>query len=128
MPASAGPTQTGKTVRDGQTLNFVANIAAATPKCCLPVVECECRLRKERSGDPEYRGGLDRSGTSRIVELVVEVWVAGTRAECVIQESTKVRIIAPATKFGEFGELEWKATTENLKVLADFLAQSPDNL
>ena len=73
---------------------------------------------------------VDTTGAGSIPdrEIVAQLWVGGYAPECVIQESASVKIIGPPVKFGEFGELEPKAFTENLKVLADYLSQSPDNL
>lgn len=122
-------TQTGKTVRDGQSLTFAANIAGGDPRVQPTLLwNVNAGFVKSGQGTPKIEVDSTGAGTLPDRELVVEVWVGGYAPECVIQESTRVKIIAPATKFGEFGELEWKATTENLKVLADFLAQSPDNL
>jgi len=122
-------TQTGKTVRDGQSLTFAANITGGDPKV-QPTLLWNVNAGFVKSGQGTQKIEVDSTGAGTLPdrELVVEVWVGGYAPECVIQESTRVKIIAPATKFGEFGELEWKAITENLKVLADFLAQSPDNL
>ena len=122
-------TQTGKTVRDGQSLTFAANITGGDPKV-QPTLLWNVNAGFVKSGQGTQKIEVDSTGAGTLPdrELVVEVWVGGYAPECVIQESTRVKIIAPATKFGEFGELEWKAITENLKVLVDFLAQSPDNL
>jgi hypothetical protein len=46
----------------------------------------------------------------------------------VLQASASLKVIAPATKFGEFGAIGADSFATNIKALADFLAQSPDNV
>jgi hypothetical protein len=122
-------TQTGKTVRDGQSLNFIANIAGGDPKVQPTLLwNVNAGYIKDGQGTPKIEVDSTGAGGLPDRELVVEVWVGGYAPECVIQESTKVKIIAPATKFGEFGEIDWKDAVENLKALSTYLAASPYNL
>ena len=122
-------TQTGKTVRDGQSLNFIANIAGGDPRVQPTLLwNVNAGFIKDGQGTPKIEVDSTGAGGLPDRELVVEVWVGGYAAECVIQESTKVKIIAPAVKFGEFGEIDWKDAVENLKALSNYLSTSPDNL
>jgi len=121
--------QAAKVVRDGQPVTFVANIAGGDPKV-VPMLLWNTNAGYIKDGQGTRKIEVDSAGAGSLPEraLTAQVWVGGYAPECVIQESGSVKIIAPAVKFGEFGELPQKAVTENLGVLAQFLSQSTDNL
>ena len=121
--------QSAKTVRDGQPVMFGANIAGGDPKV-QPTLLWSTNAGFVKNGQGTRRIEVDSTGAGTLPdrELVAELWVGGYAPECFIQESAKVQIIAPAAKFGEFGELPAKAVSENLAALANFLSQSKDNV
>lgn len=121
--------QTAKTVRDGQPITFNANIAGGDP-AVQPTLLWNVNAGFIKDGQGTRKIEVDSTGAGSLPEreVVAQLWVGGYAPECLIQESASVKIIAPAVKFGEFGELESKETTENLKVLANFLSQTTDNL
>lgn len=121
--------QSAKTVRDGQPVIFGANIAGGDPKIQPTLLwNVNAGFIKDGQGTRKIEVDSTGAGTLPEREIVAQLWVGGYAPECFSQESASVKIIAPATKFGEFGEMEWKAVAENLKVLANYLSQSTDNL
>ena len=121
--------QSAKTVRDGQPVFFGANIAGGDPKV-QPMLLWNVNAGFIKDGQGTRKIEVDSTGAGTLPEreIIAQVWVGGYAPECISQESASVKIIAPAAKFGEFGELEWKAVAENLKVLAAYLAQTTDTL
>jgi hypothetical protein len=121
--------QAAKVVRDGQPVTFLANIAGGDPKV-QPMLLWSSTAGYIKDGQGMRKIEVDTTGAGGMPdrELQVQLWVGGYAAECVIQETATIKIIPPATKFGEFGELPQKAVTENLQALAQFLAHSTDNV
>jgi hypothetical protein len=121
--------QSAKQVRDGQPVSFAANIAGGDPKI-QPTLLWSTNGGFIKDGQGTRKVDVDTSGAGGLPdgELVADLWVGGYAPECVIQEKAKIKVIAPAAKFGEFGELPPKAVSENLAALASFLAQSQDNI
>lgn len=121
--------QGAQTVRDGQVTNFMANIAGGDSRV-QPTILWSTTAGTIRDGQHTRRIEVDTtgagSGSER--ELKAEVWVGGYAPDCVLQASAKVKIIPPAFKFGEFGEVSAETLKKNLDALSQFLSQSPDNL
>ena len=121
--------QGAQLVRDGQSVNFAANIVGGDPKI-------QATMLWSTSAGTIKQGQYTRSievdstgaGSTPDREIRADLWVGGYAPECLLQASAKVKIIAPPVKFGEFGEVKPDVLTVNLKALADFLEQSPDNL
>lgn len=121
---------TARTIRDGQPLSFNANIAGGDPRVS-PIINWNVSAGMIREGQGTRKIDVDStgSGSSSDRQITADLWVGGYAAECPqIQVSTSVKIIPPAAKFGEFGELDAEALKTNLKALAQFLSQSEDNL
>jgi len=122
--------QSAKTVRDGQPVSFGANIAGGDPKV-MPTLLWSVNggYIKEGQGSRQIQVDSTGAGSAQDRELKAEIWVGGYAPECSsLQASASIKIIPPATKFGEFGELPEKSVSENLEALANFLTQSQDNL
>jgi hypothetical protein len=84
---------------------------------------------KEGQGSRQIQVDSTGAGSALDRELKAELWVGGYAPECsALQASASVKIIPPAMKFGEFGELPPKSVSENLDALANFLSQSQDTL
>ena len=121
--------QSAKTVRDGQPVTFGVNIAGGDPNV-QPTLLWSINAGFIKEGQGTRKIEVDSTGAGSLPEreIVAQLWVGGYAPECFSQESATIKIIAPATKFGEFGELEWKDVAENLKVLANYVSQSTDNI
>lgn len=121
--------QSAKTVRDGQPVIFGANIAGGDQRV-LPQILWNVSGGSLKDGQGTRKIEVDSTGAGNTYdrEVKAEVWVGGYAPECPSQASATVKIIPPATKFGEFGELDAKAVSENLDALVRFLAPSTDNL
>ena len=122
--------QSARTIRDGQPVSFGANIAGGDSKV-MPTLLWNVNAGYIRDGQGSRQIQVDSTGagTASDRELKAELWVGGFAPECSsLQASATVKIIPPAMKFGEFGELPPKSVSENLGALATFLTQSQDNL
>ena len=121
--------QSAKQVRDGQPVSFGVNIAGGDPKV-QPTLLWSTNGGFIKDGQGSRKIEVDTAGAGGLPdgELVADIWVGGYAPECVIQEKAKVKVIAPAAKFGEFGELPPKAVSENLSALASYISQTQDNI
>ena len=121
--------QSGQVAKDGGPVLFALNIGGGDPKI-FPTIVWNLSAGTIRDGQGTRRLTVDSTGagSSPDRQIVADVWVGGYAPECSLQASATVKIIAPAAKFGEFGEIAPDALTKNLKVLSDFLSRSPDNL
>jgi hypothetical protein len=121
--------QSAKQVRDGQPVSFGANIAGGDPNV-QPTLLWSTNGGFIKDGQGTRKIEVDTSGAGVLPdgELVADLWVGGYAPECVIQEKAKIKVIAPAAKFGEFGELPAKAISENLAALASYISQTQDNV
>ncbi len=121
--------QGGGPIRDGQTVGFNANINGGDPKVS-PIISwnVSAGMIKDGHGTPRIEVDSTGAGASSDRQIIADILIGGYAPECTLQASATVRIIPPAVKFGEFGELDAKTLSENLKALAAFLSQSPDNL
>ncbi|HKP70784.1 MAG TPA: hypothetical protein VJV05_15960 [Pyrinomonadaceae bacterium] len=119
----------GRWVQDGQPLAFTLNIAGGDPKV-QPTIIWSTSAGTITKGQGARRIDVDTTGAGGTPdrEVKADVWVGGYAPQCVLQASSAVKIIAPATKFGEFGVVDDETLDRNLDALSTFLSQSPDNL
>ncbi len=119
-----------RTVRDGQPVSITASITGGDPKVSpLLVWSLSAGTVKEGQGTRKIEVDTTGSGNSLDRQVVADLWLGGYAPECGSpQASVAVKIIPPAAKFGEFGELPPDVLATNLKALAEFLSQSQDNL
>jgi len=125
-PPIAVQPQPGGTVRDGQKVYFTANYpSGGEPKTALTIV-WNTSAGSILQGQGTNRVEVDTTGAGSTTEREVkaEVWVNGFAPDCVMQASAFVKIIAPASKFGDFGEVSNEKFSANIKSLAEFLTQS----
>lgn len=121
--------QPGGRVRDGQRLNFIVNIAGGDPKV-VPTIVWSTSAGAIIQGHNTRRIEVDTTGAGMTPdrEVRAEVWIGGYAPECLLQASGTVKIIPPAMKYGEFGEVDDETLKKNLEEMSAFLSQSPDNL
>lgn len=116
-------------LRDGQTINFAVNIVGGDPKVQATMLwSTSAGTIKQGQYSPRIEVDSTGAGGTSDRQLSAEVWVGGYAPECLLQAKAAVKIIAPATKFGEFGEVGPETLTANIKTLANFLEQSQDNV
>lgn len=115
--------------RDGQPVNFVANIAGGDPKA-TPMIVWNLSAGQIIRGHDTRQISVDTTGAGLTYdrEVKADVWIGGYAPECMLQASAKVAIIPSASKFGEFGEVDDEVFKANIDALAKFLSQSPDNV
>ena len=119
----------GQPVRDGQRINFVATINGGDPRV-TPTIVWNTTAGSVTQGHGTRRIEVDTTGAGATPEREVraDLWVGGYPAECQTQAANAVKIIAPATKFGDFGAVDDETFKKNIDALAGFMSQSPDNL
>ncbi len=121
--------QGGQMVRDGQLVVFAANIGGGDPKI-QPTILWSTSAGVIKTGQYTRRLEVDSTGAGSTPdrEVKAELWVGGYAPECLLQAAATIKIVAPATKYGDFGEVAPEAFTRNIKSLAEYLTQSPDNI
>ena len=119
----------GHPTRDGQRVVFTANINGGDPKA-VPMIIWNTTAGVITQGNNTRRIEVDTTGAGALPdrEVKADVWIGGYAPECLVQASGVAKIIAPASKFGEFGEVDEKAFKANMEQMSTFLSQSPDNL
>lgn len=129
-PGSQCPTlsvqaQPPQGVRDGQKVYFTANIIGGDPNV-VPVIVWNVTAGSIVQGQNMRRIEVDSTGAggSPDREIKAEPWISGYAPECVVQSFAAVKVIPPAAKFGEFGEIGDDAFKQNIDALAAFLSQS----
>ena len=120
-----GPQQ----IHDGQPFTFTANLSGGDANI-VPTIVWNVSAGIISKGQSSRTIIVDSTGAGASTEreIKAEVWVGGYAPECVLQASATVSVIGPAVKYGEFGVVPDEIVTRNLKTIAKFLSQSPDNL
>lgn len=115
-------------VREGQPVGFVVNLAGGDPKVA-PTIVWNTSAGTITQGQGSRRIIVDTTGAAAYPdrEIKADVWVGGYAPECVLQGSASTKVIPPATKFGDFGELPDKQVSENLKALSEYISQIPND-
>ena len=128
-PTVSVQTQAGRRARDGEPVSFSANIAGGDPKV-VPTIIWSTSAGSITKGQGTRRIDVDTTGTGSTPdrEIRAEVWVGGYAAQCLVQSSGSVTILAPAIKFGDFGVVDEETLKKNLDALSTYFSQSPDNL
>src|SRR5687767_5448703 len=129
-PTVSVQTQSGQRgLRDGQPVNFTANIAGGDPRV-VPTIIWNISGGGITQGHNTRRIEVDTTGAGSTTdrEVRAEVWVGGYAPECLLQASASVKVIPPTTKFGEFGVVDDQTLKTNLQAVSAFLEQSPDNI
>ena len=122
--------QGARSVRDGQSITFGANIAGGDPKA-QPTILWSTSAGVITEGQGTRRIVVDTTGAGDTPdrEIKADIWVGGYSADCVLQASSTVKVVGSAKKFGEFGDLPAETVTFHLKTLAEFLSNNAtDNL
>ena len=122
--------QPGQVIRDGQPIVFMANVAGGDPKVA-PTLVWNTSAGTITQGQDSRRIQVDSTGAGGTSEREIraDLWIGGYAPECgALQSSVTVKVIAPAVKYGEFGEVDAQTLKTNLEALANSLSQSPDNL
>lgn len=121
--------QPAGTVRDGQRIFFTANYQNADARNTLTIIwNTSAGTILRGQGTSRIEVDSTGAGGTSDREVKAEIWISGSAPDCVMQASALVKVIAPATKFGDFGEVDPEKFSANLRSLADFMSQSPDNL
>jgi hypothetical protein len=107
----------------------MANIAGGDPKV-QPTIIWSTSAGAITQGHNSRRIEVDTTGAGSTPdrEVRADVWIGGYAPECLVQASGTVKVIAPAAKFGDFGEVDEQTLKRNLEAAAAYFAQSPDNL
>ena len=114
-------------VRAGQPIVFMANIAGGDPKI-VPAIVWSTSAGTITQGQGSRRIVVDSTGSGDTPDrsIKADVWIGGYAPECVLQGSASTRVIPPAVRFGDFGEMPDAKISENLKALASYIPQIPE--
>lgn len=115
-------------VREGQVVTLMANIQGGDPKV-VPQIIWSVNGGTIKDGQQTRKVEVDTTGAGAYREITADVWVGGYPGECTgTQASATVRIVPPAAKADEFGELEPDRENERLANVTGAIAQTDDQL
>ena len=118
---------TGKLVRDGQPVTFIANIAGGDPSI-VPTIVWNTSAGSIVSGQGTRNIHVDSTGAGSNREIVADLWVGGLAPECTSQASASVRVAGPPAKVEEFGDLPVEKENERLAAFLSGLPQANDRI
>ena len=99
------PAGRGGGIREGQPLTFAANISGGDQNV-TPQILWSVNNGVIKDGQQTRRIEVDTTGAGSTREITADLWIGGYPGECQAQVSATVRIIPPASKADEFGELD----------------------
>jgi len=117
----------GRTLREGQPLNFVVSIAGGDPTV-QPTIVWSVSAGNITGGQGTRRIDVDTTGAGAYREIVADLWVGGYAPECQSQASANVKVIGPPVKVDEFGLMESEKESERVNAISAPLAQTVDNI
>lgn len=117
-----------RTVREGQPVMFVANISGGD-KTVTPSIVWSVSAGVIKDGQGTRRIEVDTHGGGADRQIVADLWLGGYAAECGSQAPAQsIRVVPPASKADEFGDLAVDKENERIEAIAGALSQSSDNL
>jgi hypothetical protein len=117
----------GRNVREGQPVIFAANIAGGDQNVS-PQILWTVSNGVIKDGQQTLKIEVDSTGAGNTREITADLWIGGYSGECQSQASATVKVIPPASKADEFGELDAAKENEHLAAAAAAMSQSDDNL
>lgn len=117
----------GRLLRDGQPVTFGANISGGDPNV-IPTIIWNVSAGSIRDGQGTRRIEVDSTGAGTYREIVADLWIGGYAPECASQATAAVRVVGPAVKVGEFGDLPADKEGEHVASVAAAVSQTNDNL
>ena len=116
-----------RVLREGQPVTFGANISGGDPNV-VPSIVWNVSAGSITAGQGTKNIQVDTSGAGQSREIIADVWLGGYSGECLVQANAAVKVVGPASKVDEFGELEIEKENERLANAAMAIAQNNDNI
>ena len=113
--------------REGERLPFSAIVAGADPAANANFVWTSSGGVIE-TGQGTRNIIIDTTGAGNDRQISVDLWVGGFAAECSLQARTSIKIVPPASKTFEFGDLPVEEESEQLKAIIPSLQSLADNI
>lgn len=113
--------------RDGERLPFTAIVTGGDPAANANFVWTSSGGVIE-TGQGTRSITVDTAGAGNDRQLSVDLWVGGFAPECSLQARTTIKIVPPATKTFEFGELSTEKESEQLSSVLPGLQALTDNI
>ena len=117
----------GRVLREGQPVSFGANIAGGDPNV-VPTIVWNVSAGSIVSGQGTKSIQVDTTGAGQYREIMADIWLGGYSGECVVQANAAVKVVGPAIKLDEFGDLAGENENEKLTSAAAAIAQNTDNI
>ncbi len=117
----------GRIIRDGQTVVFSASISGGNDANAAPTIVWSVSSGMIKAGQGTNRIEVDTTGAGADRQIVAELWVGGYAADCSVQGTATARVVGPATKADEFGDLAAEAEIGRLENIASAVPEG-DNL
>lgn len=120
-------TPTPNNARDGQPITFMANISGGDPNV-TPTLVWNVSAGSIKDGQGTRSIQVDSTGAGTDRQIVADLWLGGYAPECTSQASVTIRVVGPATKVDEFGDLTTEKENDRIASVAVALSQSNDSL
>ena len=117
----------GRILREGQPVTFGINISGGDPNV-VPTIVWNVSAGSIVSGQGTKSIQVDTSGAGQYREIMADIWLGGYAGECAVQANATVKVVGPASKLDEFGDLAVEKENERLHTAAGTIAQNTDNI
>ena len=114
-------------LREGQPVGFGLNISGGDPNV-VPTIVWNVSAGSILSGQGTRSIQVDTAGTGQYREIVADIWLGGYSGECTVQANATVKVVGPASKFDEFGDLHVEKENERLTSAVMAISQNTDNI
>lgn len=137
QPATAAPVSpcpkveiqapSGRVLKDGQTVIIGANVSGGDPSVS-PTIVWNLSAGTIVAGQGTRSIQVDTTGAGTQREIIADLWLGGYAGECVSQASAIIKVVGPAAKFDEFGDVALESENEKLASAAAMVAQNSDSV
>ncbi len=117
----------GRILKDGETVSISVNLAGGDASAS-PNFVWTTSAGVIASGQGTRNVSIDSTGAGNDRQINVDLWVGGYPAECSLQANAVLKVVPPAHKALEFGEIEPEKETDLLKGFLETLSGNTDNI
>jgi hypothetical protein len=117
----------GRILKDGETVSVSANLAGGDGSAS-PNFVWTTSAGVIASGQGTRNVSIDSTGAGGDRQINIDLWVSGYAPECSLQANAMLKVVPPAHKALEFGELEPEREAELLNSFVENLSGNSDNV
>lgn len=118
---------TPQPVREGQRIFLMANVGGGDNNV-VPSIIWDLTAGSILNGQGTRRVEVDTTGGGTDRQIMVVLWIGGFAPECANQVTTTIRVVPPAKKVDEFGDLPIEEENKRVAALAEYVSASNDSV